>query len=165
MKLIAALLGACAVLFGLWMFERAQHASTKTRMHEQVATAQTLAAQAQGLYRQKEQELNHAVAKHAQSTQALIAQSRRALPAHDADSHSLRLAAAAAASHAAGAGCASAPASGDIEAAAADARVLAELLGRAEGRATALAAIADEARIRGLACEADYDRAERSLRH
>ena len=162
MKLIAALTVACAVLLGLWLFERAQHANTKVAMQQQVAAAQAAAAQAEHNFREKEQELVNALSDHAQSTQALIVASRRALPGHAVDSGRLRIAANAAA---ASAGCTNPPAGSDIEAGTAAAGVLADLLGRAESRATALAAIADEARIRGLACEADYDRAERALRH
>jgi hypothetical protein len=162
MKLIAAMGAACAALFGLWMFERSQHADTRTAMQAHESAAQAAAAQAQRNYREKEQELNRAAADHAQSTQALIVASRRALPAHTSDSGRLRIAASAAA---ASAGRANTPAASDIEAGPAGAGVLADLLGRAEGRATALAAIADEARIRGLACEADYDRAISALRY
>lgn len=161
MKYAAAVLAVLSVLLGLaWQGERASHARTREQGQKRMAFLHEQAKQAEALQRKAEKELSDAAIAHASRVDGLLSESRRAAVRHAGDSERLRDEARAFAARS-GAGCPTAPSAADIEAGPSAALVLADLLGRADARATELAQTADEARIRGLACESDYDRAQR----
>ena len=160
---LAALLAlAIAAGLGYWRGHVAGAAGVQARWdadttRQRLADTQRALA-AEQVNRQKEQELRHAAESNARQTESALADARRAGAAADAAGSRLRqqVATLVAASKArqpacaagAGAPAAAGPAAIDL---------LAELHSRTDEVAGQLAAVADEARIRGLACERAYD--------
>jgi len=143
-----------------WRLQGAQleAAEAKAQQAKQQAEGERLARVASETNRQLERQYREQVSEIETRAQADLAQSRVAVDrARDAGQRLQRELAAyverqrASASAAAAAGQCQADASPAVD-------LLAELFRRADERAGELAAVADEARVRGLACEATYDR-------
>lgn len=160
---LAALLAvAMAAGLGYWRGHVAGASSIQSRWdaditRQQLADTQRALA-AEQVNRQKEQELRNAAESNARQVQTELAEARRAGAAADAAGNRLRqqvaqLVAAAKARPApstAGAGAAGASESDALD-------LLAQLHSRTDEAAGAIAAVADDARIRGIACERAYD--------
>ncbi|MBV5295527.1 MAG: DUF2514 family protein [Curvibacter lanceolatus] len=155
--LVLALASTAAIQ--TWRLQGAQleAAEAKTQQATQQAEAERLARVASETNRQLERQYREQVSEIETRAQADLAQSRVAVDrARDAGQRLQRELAGyverqrASASAAAAAGQCQADAAPAVD-------LLAELFGRADERAGELAAVADEARIRGLACEASYD--------
>ncbi len=155
--LVLALASTAAVQ--TWRLHGAQleAAEAKAQQAKQQAEGERLARVASETNRQLERQYRDQVSEIETLAQADLAQSRVAVDrARDADQRLQRELAGyverqrASASAAAAAGQCQADATPAVD-------LLAELFRRADERAGELAAIADEARIRGLACEASYD--------
>ena len=163
MKYMAAALAVVCVLLGYgWQAERAAHANTNANHSEHMAALFRQAAEAGAINRKIEKELSDATIKHANQVADMVSANRRLAVRNADDAGRLRNEAAAFASRA-GAGGAATPAAGDLPSTSGAALVLADLFGRADSRAGELAQALDEARIRGLACEADYTRVIQKL--
>jgi len=155
--LVLALASTAAVQ--TWRLQGAQleASEAKTQQAKQQAESERLARVASENNRQLERQYRDQVSEIETRAQAYLAQSRVALDrARDAGQRLQRELAGylerqrASASAAAAAGQCQADASPGVD-------LLAELFRRADQRAGELAAIADEARVRGQACEAAYD--------
>lgn len=156
MKYLAMVLVlACALLGYAWQAERAAHANTKANHSEHMAALFKQAAEAGEHIRKIEKELSDATIEHASKVDSLLSAGRRLAVRNAGDAERLRNEATAFASSAR---CSDSTATANITPSPSAAMVLADLLGRADARAGDLAAALDEARARGLACEADYDR-------
>ena len=159
----AGALAAAGVSQTRFSHERANHAETRAQYAEQVAQAEAATRIESEKNRATELELRNAQDQNASQAEALLVavDSARAIAAV-ANQRLLDaaqdLAAVARSRCAASTTPGSGPAGGD------PIGVLADVLGRADQRAGELAAIADSARIRGLTCEAEYDRAREALR-
>jgi hypothetical protein len=158
--LVIALLGLSALLGLAWQGERLAHSQTQTLAAQKIGHEAELARQAEAERGKAQKELSDAATEHASRVDALLLEQRRAVVRHAADSERLRNEARAFANKPCHRPSGSA---GDIEAGPSRALVLADLLGRADERAARLAHAADEARARGLACEADYERVVQRL--
>ena len=154
--LVLALASTAAVQ--TWRLQGAQleAAEAKTQQAKQQAESERLARVASETNRQLERQYRDQVSEIETRAQADLAQSRVAVDrARDAGQRLQRELAVyverqrASASTAAAAGQCQADAAPAVD-------LLAELFRRADHRAGELAAVADEARIRGLACEATY---------
>ena len=126
---------------------------------QQLADTQRALA-AEQVNREKEQELRNAAESNARQTEAELANARHAGAAADAAGSRLRqqVASLVAVNKARQSDCASgasAPAQGGTSAL----DLLAELHSRSDEAAGTIAAVADDARIRGQACERQYDAA------
>ena len=160
---------AVAVLVGLVGLQEVRlsseteaHANTRMQFAEAVALAEKTSRLQSEENRAIEQELRNAQDQNAQQAEALLAAVDYAVTVDRVASERLRnaaqdLAAVARSRCAASTTPSSGPAGGD------PIGVLADVLGRADQRAGELAAIADSARIRGLTCEAEYERAREAL--
>lgn len=139
--------------WGGWQRHQA-HAVAAELAGQQAQAAQAREAGLQASIAETERRLQaqHGVAKDAQDQLDRVRADRAT-----ADRVAARLRAKLATAGQAGGGAADPPAAGDCSAAEARARVLAELLSRADDRAGGLAAAADAARIAGEACERNYD--------
>jgi hypothetical protein len=146
-----------------YQMSQADLARAETAFSDFKRETATAATRANELFRKVEKELSDATIQHATKVDGLLAESRRNGLRNARDSDRLRSEAIKFAASS-GAGCSDSTAPADIEAGPSAAMVLADLLGRADARANDLAQAADEARLRGLACEADYDRAAKALR-
>ncbi len=155
-------LAAAGVSQTRFTHERANHADTKTQFSEYRGAAARAALNLSEKNRATEQELQDAKTTNDQlAQQALEAVMHAAtveLTAHRQLQDAARDAADAARTRCAAAGAPgySTPGEDPIG-------VLADVFGRADRRAGELAAIADERRIRGLTCEAAYDKARQAL--
>lgn len=155
--LVLALAGTAAVQ--TWRLQGAQleASEAKTQQAKQQADSERLARVASETNRQLERQYRDQVSEIETRTQADLAQSRVAVDrARDAGQRLQRELAGyverqrSSASAAAAAGQCQADAAPAVD-------LLAELFRRADQRAGELAAIADEAQIRGLACEGAYE--------
>ena len=160
--LAALLIIAMAAGLGYWRGHVAgasgvqAHWDADTTRQQLADTQRALAAEQEN--RQREQDLRNAAESNTRQVQTELADARRAGAAADAAGSRLRQqvaslvadarAGAAACAAGAGAPAAAGPAAIDL---------LAELHARADEAAEKLAAVADEARIRGAACERAYD--------
>lgn len=142
--------------------ERAAHADTRTQYAEQVAQAEAATRAESEKNRRTEQELRDAQDQNEQQAQALLAALDGARTLAAVANQRLRDAAQDLAS-VARSRCAASTTPGYSTPGDDPIGVLADVLGRAEQRAGELAAVADERRIRGLTCEAEYDRAREAL--
>lgn len=159
----AGALAAAGVSQTRFTHERANHAETRAQYAEQVAQAEAATRIESEKNRATELELRNAQDQNAEQAQALLVALDHAATADRLAAQLLRdaaqdLAAVARSRCAASTAPGSGPAGGD------PIGVLADVLGRADARAGELAAIADERRIRGLACEAEHDAARKALR-
>lgn len=162
MKALVVLLTALCMALGFaWQLERVAHAHTQTSAAKQIAEIEQKTRSAETLNRKKEQELNHAAIEHASKVEKLLAENSRNSLRNSADSERVHRDAIAFVSSG---GCRDTAIVGNVEAGQCAAVLLAELLRRIDERASELASFADESRIRGLACEADYDRANAQLK-
>ncbi|WP_019578302.1 DUF2514 family protein [Curvibacter lanceolatus] len=154
--LVLALASTAAVQ--TWRLHGAQleAAEARTQQATQQAEGERLARVASETNRQLERQYREQVSEIETRAQADLAQSRVAVDrARDAGQRLQReLAAYVERQRRA---CADSTSVGNGSAKLGNADLLAELFRRADARAGELAAIADEARIRGLACEASYD--------
>lgn len=157
---LGVLVGLLVLLAFAWQAEKAAHHQTRANASAREAALHQQAAHALAVQMQAEQELSDAAIKNASRVDGLLAQIRRGAVRGSADSERLRGEAAQFAARG-DAGCQAPPVATDIEADPSAAVVLADLLGRADVRANLLAQALDESRARGLACEADYDRAKK----
>ena len=126
---------------------------------EQLASAQA-ALQAEQVNRQREKELRSAAESNARQTEIALADARRERAAADAAGQRLRQQVAtlvAAAKRGAGAPAGPAASGTPDPAGSAALDLLADLHARTDAAAGELAAVADDARIRGIACERAYD--------
>lgn len=143
--------------------EKLAHQASRAQFDETVRLANRAHAAAETHNRDLEKELNHANKTSAKAAQAAIDAARADARRSAADSERLRQQVAEFA-RAGRQACADPGAVSPGAAAGGDAiGVLADVLGRADARAGQLAAVADEARIRGLACETEYDRARAAV--
>ena len=160
---LAALLAlAIAAGLGYWRGHVAGSAGVQARWNADTTRQQLQDTQralaAEQVSRTKEQELRYAAESNARQTESALADVRRAGAAADAAGNRLRQQVARLVADAkarpvacvtgAGTPAAAGPAAIDL---------LAELHSRTDEAAGQLAAVADEARIRGLACERAYD--------
>jgi vacuolar-type H+-ATPase subunit I/STV1 len=159
---IAATLGSIG-LHGQLQAERAAHQETKSRYARQVAEAEHLRADEESKRRKAQQELTHAQEVHAQKVATLHLDLDRARAANRVADQRMRDATAAAAARAR-AQCAAATAADLREAAGDPIGVLADVLGRADERASLLADLADRRGVAGRACEREYDAAREKLK-
>lgn len=143
--------------------EQGAHAQTRADFATYRKDAEKKAREASERNRKTEQELIDARAQNEAKDQALL--EAALLRDRAARLHSQQLQdAARAAADAARARCAASPPPGYSTPGPDPIGVLADVLGRADQRAGELAAIADERRIRGLACEREYDAARQALK-
>ena len=143
--------------------ERKEHKSFRSETAERVSAAYQLQAELERERRKTEQELIDAQETHAVEVAAIRSELDAARTAGRVESGRVRDAARAYAQRA-GQVCADTTAT-ELRASAADALdVLADMFGRAEQRATELAAIADDRGIAGRACEREYDRVREKLK-
>ncbi|WP_248769050.1 DUF2514 family protein [Pseudomonas sp. MWU12-2345] len=165
---LAGFLLAVALIFGA-LFGAYHHGQTlanaewQTKWDARDTADKTAALVNENVERAKEQERQLSINKVVQSGQQLLDAANAAVAASHASDNSLRataddLAARLAASEASGNSCTAAAG----KAAAHAARVLADVLKLADERAGILAADADQARARGLTCEAGYDAVKNS---
>lgn len=155
--LVLALASTAAVQTWRLQGAKLEAAEAKTQQATQQADSERLARVASETNRQLERQYRDQVSEIETRAQVDLAQSRVAVDrARDAGQRLQRELAGyverqrASASEAAAAGQCQADAAPAVD-------LLAELFSRADERAGELAAVADEARIRGLACEAAYD--------
>jgi hypothetical protein len=142
---------AAVIAYGAWQHHRASTAARKLLTIEAEIAREREAAMARSMAAaQKRLDAQGKVARDAQS-EAAAARSDAA--AAGAAAHGLREQAAALAASAA----AAAGSSASCEAAATTARVLADLLGRADEAAGRMAEVADQRGVSGKACERIYD--------
>lgn len=160
--LVGSILTNCATHNRL-QAERLAHQTTRAQHAELVSAADRLRAQTEASRRQAEQELRDAQEAHAQEVKALHFDLDRARARVAVESGRLRDAARAAVEQAR-AQCAAATAAELRQAASDPIGVLADVLGRADERASVLAEIADRRYIAGRACEREYDRAREKLK-
>lgn len=158
----AGALAAAGVSQTRFTLERADHATTRAQYAEQVAQAEAATRIASEKNRQTEQELRNAQETNEQQAQALLVALDHAVAVDRVAVQRLRDAAQDLAA-VARSRCAVAPTPGYSTPGEDPIGVLADVLGRADQRAGELAAIADERRIRGLACESQYDAARQAL--
>lgn len=161
--LLFALLGALA-LAGWQTYrlseERGAHAVTRADFAEYREKAEAASRQAEQRNRETEQELTDAQAKINQQAQQLLdAQGGQKRADRERGAAERMRDAALAAATAAREQCAAAAAPGYSTPGPDPIGVLSDVLGRADARAGELAGVADDRRIRGLACEASYDAA------
>lgn len=160
--LLAGALAAAGVSHTRYTNERANHANTRAQYADQVAQAEAASRAQSEKNRATEQELRNAQDQNAQQAQALLAALDYAASVDRVASQRLRDAAQDFAAVARSRCAASTVVSGGP--AGSDALdLLAELLGESDEAAGAYAAEADASRIRGLTCEAEYDRARKAL--
>jgi Protein of unknown function (DUF2514) len=158
MRVAAILLGLLSALLGYaWQSERAAHASTTAHAAKKMKQLADQAQKHEAQARKVEKELSDATIEHSTKVAVLLAETRRAALRGAAGFERLHNDARTIAS---GAKCVNPETAADIQAGPSVAGVLADLFRRADERAGELAQIADESRIRGIACEADYDRAK-----
>ncbi len=160
--LLTLALAAAGVSQSRFTHERANHAETRADYAGKVADAEAATRAQSEKNRATEQELRNAQDQNAEQAQALLAALDYAATVDRVASQRLRDAAQDLAAIARSR-CASSPAVTGSEAGGDPIGVLADVLGRADQRAGELAAIADSSRIRGLACEAQYDAAREAL--
>lgn len=158
-------LAVAGVVGGLFI----QNAMLRSTLHKEraayaqaVAEAKTRQADAEARNRVVEQELRNAQETHAAEVAAIRESLDRARDRAAVESGRLQDAARAAAARAR-AQCADSAVAGLRPPADDPIGVLADVLARADARAGVLAEHADRARIAGLACEAEYERARRAL--
>lgn len=159
----AGALAAAVVSQTRFTHERANHAETRAQYAEKVAQAEAATRAESEKNRAIEQELRNAQETNASQAQALLEAVEFAATVDRVASARLRDAAQDLAA-VARSRCANSPIVSGSEAGGDPIGVLAIVLGRADERAGELAAIADERRIRGLTCEAEYDRAREALK-
>lgn len=161
-----AALAALTIATGLgyWRGHTAGTAAVQARWdadttREQLASAQA-ALQAEQVNRQREKELRSAAESNARQTEIALADARRERAAADAVGKRLRQQVAqlaATAKRQSGAATSTDSGSQTDPAGSTALDLLAELHARTDEAAGAIAAVADDARIRGLACERQYD--------
>lgn len=162
---LAAILALSAATgLGYWRGHSAGAAAVQARWDADTTKLQLASAQAalkaEQVNRQREQELRHAAESNTRQTKSALADARRAGAAADAAGTRLRqqvaqLVAASKRAACPGAGTGTASQANPTGSAALD--LLADLHARTDAAAGAIAAVADDARIRGLACERQYD--------
>ena len=160
--LLAGALAAAGVAQTRFLNERTNHAIAVSVFESRVADAEAATRAQSEKNRATEQELRNAQDQNAQQAEALLAAVDYAVTVDRVASQRLRDAAEDLAA-VARSRCAASPAVSGSEAGDDPIGVLADVLGRADRRAGELAAIADESRIRGLTCEAEYSRAREAL--
>lgn len=161
-----AALAALTIATGLgyWRGHTAGTAAVQARWdadttREQLASAQA-ALQAEQVNRQREKELRSAAESNARQTEIALADARRERAAADAVGKRLRQQVAelvAASKRAAGTAAGPAASGTPVAGGATAIDLLAELHARTDAAAGELAAVADDARVRGQACERAYD--------
>lgn len=140
--------------------ERRDHAVTKQKFSEYREKAEIASRQAEQKNRDTEQELNDAQARINQQAQQLLdAQGGQARADRERTAAERMRDAADQAAAAARRQCATGTPPGHSPSGGDPIGVLADVLRRADARAGELAGIADDRRVRGLACEASYDAA------
>lgn len=142
--------------------EREAHAETRTKYAEQVAQAEAATRAESEKNRAIEQELRNAQETNEQQAQALLAAVDHAVTVDRLASERLRDAAEDAAAIARSR-CAASTTPGSGETGTDIIGLLAELLGDVDEAAGIYAAEADASRIRGLTCEAEYNRAREAI--
>jgi hypothetical protein len=158
----AALITALAALLAWSQIslanERAARARDATGYAQAVAQAVAATLAQEQSNRQTERDLENAKSENATTTRALLDANAAAAARVGVESGRLRDAARAAAARAREA-CPDAGTQYAVTPGADAIGLLAEVLGRADQRAAELAAVADDARTRGLSCEREYDNA------
>ncbi len=162
---LAALLGM-SIAFGIGYWSGDTHGADRVQAQWDADTtkAQLSAArqalQAEQANRQLEQELRHAAESNARQTEIALADARRDRAAADIAGQRLREQVAelvAASKRAAGTAAGPAASGTPVAGGATAIDLLAELHARTDAAAGELAAVADDARVRGQACERAYD--------
>lgn len=148
---VAALAAGAIAAYAWWAGQLREEGRQEVRAEWAAATARAEAARAQEAFRryERQQEI-------ADATQARLTALEAALRRERAGADRLRQQAADAARQWADR-LADSPSAADVAAAGAAIGVCTDLLGRADRRASLLAAYADAARTAGLSCEAEYD--------
>jgi ATPase subunit of ABC transporter with duplicated ATPase domains len=145
--------------------ERGAHAVTRAEFAEYREKSEAASRLAEQKNRDTEQELNDAQARINQQAQQLLdAQGGKARADRERNAAERMRDAAAAAATAARAQCSAVATPGYGTPGPDPIGVLADVLRRADARAGELAGIADDRRVRGLACEAFYDAARDALK-
>lgn len=161
-----ASLAALAVAFGLgyWRGDVNGSGRVQARWDADTTKAQLSAArqalQAEQVNRQREKELRSAAESNARQTEIALAEARRDRAAADIAGQRLREQVAelvAASKRAAGTAAGPAASGTPVAGGATAIDLLAELHARTDAAAGELAAVADDARVRGQACERAYD--------
>lgn len=160
--LLAGALAAAGVAQTRFTNERSNHATTQAQFSEAVAIAEKMARLQSEKNRAIEQELRNAQDQNAEQAQALLAALDYAATVDRVASQRLRDAAQDLAA-VARSRCANSTAPDGSPAGADALDLFAELLGSVDEAAAGYAAAADESRIRGLTCEAEYERARKAL--
>jgi hypothetical protein len=158
--IVVALLAFVAVTQVSLSKEKTAHAETKVKLSTAVAEAAVARANAERVNREKETEVNKLNAKLVEKTNEHLKDKAVAVARANAKSSSL-LNAAQEVARKASEKCTGSSTSSDLKTGGGSCVVLADVLGRVNQRAVELAAVADEARIRGQACEAQYDSLEK----
>lgn len=158
----AGALAAAGVSQTRFTNERANHADTRAQYADKVAQAEAATRAQSEKNRAIEQELRNAQDQNAEQAQALLAALDYAATVDRLASQRLRDAAQDLAA-VARSRCANSTAPDGSPAGADALDLFAELLGSVDEAAAGYAAAADESRIRGLTCEAEYERAREAL--